>query len=196
MRRIELSDGAYLELTCGWLSAPQADGAFAALRAELVWQARAIRVFGREIMQPRLTCWVGDPEAVYTYSGVRHEPLPWTPTLSGLRARLEAELSLSFNSVLGNLYRDGNDSMGMHRDSEPELGPNPIVASLSLGAARRFSLRHKNGPAHGKLDLVLEHGALLVMRGTTQHVYRHGLPKVRAPTAERINLTFRRVQTA
>ena len=196
MRRIELSAGAYLELTCAWLSTAQADRALSELRTEVAWQARAIRLFGREVMQPRLVCWVGDPEASYTYSGVLHEPLPWTPTLAALRARLQTELALPFNSVLCNLYRDGNDSMGMHSDSEPELGTNPVVASLSLGAARRFVLRHKRGPAHGKLDLVLGHGALLVMRGTTQHVYRHGLPKLRAPTAERINLTFRWVQTA
>lgn len=196
MRRIELSEGAYLELTLQWLSPAQADIVQAALRTEVPWQARAIRLFGRAVMQPRLVCWIGDPEAVYTYSGVLHEPLPWTPTLHALRARLQAELSLSFNSVLCNLYRDGDDSMGMHSDSEPELGKDPVVASLSLGATRRFVLRHKRGPAHGKLDLALDHGSLLVMRGTTQHVYRHGLPKLRTPTQERINLTFRRVQAA
>jgi alkylated DNA repair dioxygenase AlkB len=196
MRRIELSDGAYLELTQAWLSPAQADQAFATLQTEVDFQARAIRIFGREVLQPRLVCWIGDADALYTYSGVQHVPEPWTPTLRALRDRLGRELALPFNSVLCNLYRDGRDSMGMHSDSEPELGKQPVVASLSLGATRKLVLRPKKHASGVGLDLPLEHGALLVMRGTTQQYYRHGIPKQTACVGARINLTFRRVQSA
>ena len=196
MRRIELSDGAYLEWTQAWLPPREADRALALLQTEVDFQARAIRVFGREVLQPRLVCWVGDADAVYTYSGVRHVPAPWTPTLRALRERLERELALPFNSVLCNLYRDGRDSMGMHSDSEPELGRHPVVASLSLGATRRLVLKPKKHASGVGLDLPLEHGALLVMRGTSQDFYRHGIPKLASAVGPRINLTFRRVQSA
>ncbi|HEX5658639.1 MAG TPA: alpha-ketoglutarate-dependent dioxygenase AlkB, partial [Polyangiales bacterium] len=182
MQRIELQDGAYLELDPEWL--PEADAVQLALMREIPFEARAIKLFGREVMQPRLVAWVGDAEAVYAYSGVRHEPLPWTPTLRALRAKL-AQSDLAFNGVLCNLYRDGRDSMGLHSDSEPELGPDPIVASLSLGATRRFQLRHRR--SDHALEVALTHGSLLVMRGTTQRFYRHAVPKQRTNTAPRIN---------
>lgn len=193
MERIELGEGAYLELDPHWLTAERALACRARLMEEVPWAERAIRVFGREVMQPRLVAWIGDADAVYTYSGVRHAPLPWTPTLAALRMELAERASLCFNAVLCNLYRDGHDSMGMHSDAEPELGPEPVVASLSLGAARRFTLRHRRGPARGKLDLALTTGSLLVMRGTTQVHYRHGVPKQPAVHEARINLTFRRI---
>lgn len=189
MQRLELRDGAYLELDPHWLR--EADGLQRSLQSEVPFEARAIKLFGREVMQPRLVAWVGDPSAVYTYSGVRHEPLPWTPTLRALRDDLEARTGLAFNGVLCNLYRDGRDSMALHSDSEPELGPDPIVASLSLGATRRFQLRHRTDDH--KLELASTHGSLLLMRGTTQRFYRHAVPKEPAITAPRINLTFRRI---
>jgi alkylated DNA repair dioxygenase AlkB len=191
MERIELVDGAYLELYPHWVEPDRASALEAALTREVPWEARAIRVFGREVMQPRLVAWVGDPQAVYTYSGVRHQPLPWTASLAALRTQLHERTTHEFNSVLCNLYRDGRDSMGMHRDAEPELGPDPVVASLSLGSTRRFQLRHHaSGP---KLDLELASGSLLLMLGTTQRFYRHGIPKQPSVTAPRINLTFRRI---
>ncbi len=195
MQTIELGQHAYLELWQRWLAAEDADALFAALSTQVPWQERTIRVYGRDVLQPRLVAWIGDADAVYTYSGTRHEPAPWIPALAALRARLNRELGLAFNGVLCNLYRDGRDSMGMHRDAEPELGPDPIVASISLGAVRRFSLRHRRGPAHGKLDLMLAHGSLLLMRGTTQRYYRHGVPKAAGLAAARINLTFRELQS-
>ena len=194
MQRIELGEGAYLEWCEGWLEPGSAEPTLGALLREVPWAARPIRIFGREVLQPRLVSWHGEPEAEYTYSGVLQRPLAFTPTLTRLRERLVAELDVPFNSVLCNLYRDGRDSMGMHSDAEPELGHDPIVASLSLGAARKFTLRHRRGPAHGKLDLWLTSGSLLVMRGTTQHVYRHGVPKVAGALGARVNLTFRQVQ--
>ncbi|MEY4509116.1 MAG: hypothetical protein RLZZ450_1238 [Pseudomonadota bacterium] len=195
LTQIELGEGAYLEWLERWLEPEEAARTFGDLAHEVPWEARAIRIFGREVMQPRLVSWHGEPEAEYTYSGVLQRPLPFTPTLTRLRVALTEQLAVPFNSVLCNLYRDGRDSMGMHSDAEPELGRDPVVASLSLGAARKFTLRHRRGPAHGKLDLWLGSGSLLVMRGSTQHVYRHGVPKVSTPVGPRINLTFRWIES-
>lgn len=189
MERIELTDGAYLELDRSWLADP--DALFATLQREVPFEARPIKLFGREVMQPRLVAWIGDASAVYTYSGLRHEPQPWTPTLASLRVELEARTGLAFNSVLCNLYRDGRDSVGWHADNEPELGLDPIVASLSLGASRRFQLRHRTSDC--KLALTMTHGSLLLMRGTTQRFYRHAVPKEPRLHEPRINLTFRRI---
>lgn len=193
MQTITLAPTAQLALWPHYLAPDEARATFASLFAEVPFAARAIRLFGREVMQPRLVAWVGDPEAVYTYSGRSNQPLAWTPTLASLRARIARELGLAFNAVLCNLYRDENDAMGMHSDDEPELGARPIVASLSLGAPRRFTLRPKSKQAGKGLDLRLEDGSLLVMHGDTQLLYRHGVPRERAPTGPRINLTFRRV---
>lgn len=181
-----------MELYSEWLSASEADALFDTLLREVPWRSRSLRIFGREVLEPRLVAWLGEPEAVYTYSGVRNVPEPLPPALLALRERLERELGLGFNGVLCNLYRDGRDAMGLHRDAEPELGPDPVVASLSLGASRRFQLRHRH-VARGRLDLVLAHGTLLVMRGTTQRFYRHGVPREARVSEPRINLTFRRV---
>lgn len=193
MKRIELPEGALCELYEPWLSPDEAASVFAALHTEVPFESRTIRIFGREIAQPRLVAWVGDADAVYTYSRTRNEPLPWPPFLHALRTRVAAVAGVEVNSVLCNLYRDGQDSMGMHSDNEPELGSDPIIASLSLGATRKFCLRHRRGAARGKLDLPLSDGSLLIMRGSTQRHYRHGVPKEPNVTMPRINLTFRRV---
>lgn len=192
MERIELRDGAYLELEPRWLD--DAERVLAALLDEVPFAARTIKLFGREVMQPRRVAWVGDRQAVYTYSGTRHEPLPWTPVLARLRSELGERTGLAFNGVLCNLYRDGRDSMGWHSDSEPELGPEPLVASLSLGAARRFVLRHRT--QEHTLPLRLESGSLLLMCGPTQRFYRHALPKEPGVQGPRINLTFRQLLPA
>jgi alkylated DNA repair dioxygenase AlkB len=193
VQRIELEDGAYLEFAADWIAPDLARTLLDRLLSEVPWQARTIRVFGREVMQPRRVAWLGEPEAVYTYSGVRNEPRPFTPALLSLRERLERELALSFNAVLCNLYRDGRDSMGMHSDAEPELGSEPLVASLSFGATRTFRLRHRAGGARAKYDLPLPSGSLLMMSASTQRLYRHAIPKEARVTEPRINLTFRKV---
>jgi alkylated DNA repair dioxygenase AlkB len=190
----ELPDRSTCELFHGFVPAADTAELRERLCAELPLEARAIRVFGREVMQPRLVAFVGDPEARYTYSSTLQEPLPWTPVLATVRERVEQLLGLRFNAVLCNLYRDGRDSMGMHADAEPELGENPTIASLTLGAARKFIIRHRRGAEHGKLDLMLGDGSLLVMRGELQRHYRHGLPKQSAAVAARLNLTFRLVK--
>ncbi len=165
------------------------------LREEIAWERLRLRMFGRYVDVPRLSCWVGDPDAVYTYSRTRFVPHAWTPSLTELRERIESAASARFNSVLANLYRDGNDAMGWHSDSEPELGKNPVIASLSFGATRRFRLRHKRDSAR-RVEIDLESGSLLMMAGPTQENYRHDLPRTRRDIGPRINLTFRLIHTA
>jgi alkylated DNA repair dioxygenase AlkB len=168
---------------------------FARLQAEIPWEQHRLRIFGREVDSPRLSCWVGDVDAVYTYSRTRFEPRPWTSALIELRDELERLCDQAFNSVLCNLYRNGHDAMGWHSDSEPELGAAPLIASLSFGAPRRFRLRHKRD-RNARLEFDLEPGSLLVMAGETQTNYRHDLPRTKADVGARINLTFRRIMRA
>jgi alkylated DNA repair dioxygenase AlkB len=163
-----------------------------ALRLGIAWQDEDILMFGRRVPVPRRVAWHGDPGAGYTYSGTPHVPQPWTPELAFVRHRVEALAGAAFNAVLLNLYRDGRDGMGWHADDESELGLNPVIASVSLGAVRRFRLRHRRRRDLG-IDLPLAHGSLLVMSGATQHRWLHALPKTKTPVGERINLTFRRV---
>jgi alkylated DNA repair dioxygenase AlkB len=157
------------------------------LLAQTPWRAETVVVFGKRHLQPRLTAWYG--EASYTYSGLRLEPLPWTPLLGELRAAVEAACGARFNSVLLNLYRNGRDSMGMHSDDEPELGPEPLIASLSYGTARTFILRHKRNKQ--TLRLPLGDGTLLLMAGTLQQHWLHGINKSARALGARLNLTFR-----
>ena len=185
--------GADLRFDPGWLEAAAADRLFAQLRAGIPWEVHRIRLFGREHASPRLSCWIGDPGTSYLYSGTRFEPRPWPAALGPLRERLEAELGAGFNSVLANRYRDGRDCMGWHSDDEAELGAEPVIASVSLGAPRRFVLKHREAPER-RLALDLPHGSLLVMQGGTQRLYRHALPRTARPVGERINLTFRRIR--
>jgi alkylated DNA repair dioxygenase AlkB len=188
--------GAEVALAPDWLDAGEADAWMARLHADIPWETHRLRLFGRELDAPRLSCWIGDPGAAYAYSGRRFEPRPWPSSLAALRERVEQACGARFNSVLANLYRDGRDSMGWHSDDEPELGERPLIASLSLGARRRFRFRRRRvrgEPARpgDTLELVLPHGSLLRMGGDTQRLYRHDLPKMRAVAGPRINLTFR-----
>jgi alkylated DNA repair dioxygenase AlkB len=171
---------------------PNADSLFVALRDSSAWKQEIATLFGRRIPVPRLVAWHGD--AAYKYSGILHRPREWTQPLLLLKRIAEKCARANFNSVLLNLYRDGQDSMGWHSDDEKELGDNPVIASLSLGAERVFHLRHKTDPAL-KLKLPLPHGSCLVMGGAMQHHWQHALPKTARPLIEfggaRINLTFR-----
>ncbi|MGH8025806.1 MAG: alpha-ketoglutarate-dependent dioxygenase AlkB family protein [Pseudoxanthomonas sp.] len=184
--------GAELWFAPDWLEAGQAEALFAELRESIEWETHRIRLFGREVDSPRLSSWIGDADAAYTYSGARFQPRPWPSALAGIRQRLARELDCGFNSVLANRYRTGRDCMGWHSDNESELGPQPVIASLSLGATRRFALKHRQ-EASRKLEFPLANGSLLVMRGGTQANYRHSLPRTAKPVGERINLTFRRI---
>jgi alkylated DNA repair dioxygenase AlkB len=165
---------------------------FERLRDEVPWERHRLRLFGRDVDAPRLSCWIGDADAVYAYSGTRFAPHAWTPACIELRERVGALCGENYNSVLCNLYRDGTDSMGWHSDDERELGPAPCIASLSFGAVRRFRLRHRRDPML-RLELDLMPGSLLRMAGATQRHYRHDLPKTKSPIGPRINLTFRHI---
>lgn len=177
---------------CYWPHAfarERADALLDALQREIPWQQHRLQLFGREVAAPRLSCWIGDAGATYTYSRTRFVPHAWTPVLTSVREDLAARFDLCFNSVLANLYRDGRDSMGWHSDDEPELGAEPVIASLSFGALRRFRFRSR-GTREVALAIDLAHGSLLVMRGATQRLYQHDLPKF-AVAGARVNLTFR-----
>ena len=191
LKSIDLA-GAELAFDDCWMAKSEADALFTGLRDAIPWSIHRIRLFGRDVDSPRLSCWIGDPGTGYTYSGTHFEPNPWPVALRAIRARLASELRIDFNSVLVNLYRDGRDSMGWHSDDERELGAQPVIASLSLGATRRFVLKHRSDPSR-KFALELPHGGLLLMRGVTQANYRHALPRTARPVGSRINLTFRRI---
>jgi len=189
-------DPGLFAYTPSFLAEPEADRVLRRLWRELDWSQREITLFGRRVLQPRLVAWYGDPEAVYSYSGLTLEPLPWHPLLRQMRQRLERFSGHRFNSVLANAYRDGRDSMGWHSDDEPELGPAPAIASLSLGATRRFLLRPKRSGGGGRrasLALTLGHGSLLMMQGDSQQRFQHALPRTQRPVGLRINLTYRLV---
>ncbi len=175
-----------------WLPSAQADAVMHALLTQVPWETHRIRMFGRWLDSPRLSCWMGDAEAHYRYSGADFAPHPWAPAVRELREQLQLGCDGSFNSVLLNCYRDGRDSMGWHSDDEPELGPTPLIASLSLGVSRRFLLRRRDDPAQ-KAEYLLGHGDLLLMRGHCQRDYQHALPKTARVSGERINLTFRQI---
>ncbi|MCC7537977.1 MAG: alpha-ketoglutarate-dependent dioxygenase AlkB [Deltaproteobacteria bacterium] len=189
--------GGWLACWERWLDATEAARAYDALYREVEWSERTIVIAGREVKQPRLVAWYGDAHAVYTYSGRRNEPQPWNAALSAVRDRLVETVGVRFDSVLANLYRNGEDAMGMHADREPELGPEPLIASVSLGATRRFVLRPRDRrERRGELveTLRLEDGMLLLLGGATQDRYKHGVPRESAPTGPRINLTFRQIR--
>jgi alkylated DNA repair dioxygenase AlkB len=160
---------------------------------QISWRSEVINLWGKEYQQPRLAAWYGDADARYTYSGLSLEPLPWTDLLSTLRGRVEALAESTFNSVLLNYYRDHRDSMGMHSDDEPELGRNPVIASLSLGEQRTFVLKHKSRKDLKPVHVELASGSLLLMKGATQHHWKHGINKLVRPCGPRLNLTFRRI---
>lgn len=175
-----------------WLPSAQADALMHALLTQVPWEIHRIRMFGRWVDSPRRSCWMGDADAHYRYSGADFLAHPWAPAVLELREQVQQACDGRFNSVLLNRYRDGRDSMGWHSDDEPELGPTPLIASLSLGAPRRFLLRRRDDPAQ-KFEYLLGHGDLLLMRGQCQRDYQHALPKTARVSGERINLTFRQI---
>ena len=160
---------------------------------ETKWRSESISLWGKKVLQPRLIAWYGDPGKAYTYSNIRLEPTPWTPLLSDVRDRVSRACDVSFNSVLLNYYRDQKDSMGLHSDDEPELGPGPVIASLSLGAERTFTMKHRRDKAVTPVKLKLASGSLLLMRGETQRYWKHGINKQTRPIGPRVNLTFRQI---
>lgn len=150
-----------------------------------------MKLFGKEIDLPRLTAWYGDDGKSYTFSGIPMSPNAWTPVLLFIKERIEKVAEVEFNSVLLNLYRNEKDSISWHSDDEPELGKNPIIASVSFGEVRRFHLRHKLNKSLDKIGINLTLGSLLIMKGSTQQFWQHQILKTSKSLNKRINLTFR-----
>ena len=175
-----------------FLEPAQATGYFEMLRHTVPWSQDPITLFGKTYMQPRLTALYGNNGKSYTYSGITMHPQPFFPELSELKDKVETISKTVFTSCLLNLYRDGKDSNGWHADDEKELGPQPVIASLSLGQPRSFHLKHRE-KTHLKHRMELAHGSLLLMQGSTQRCWLHQVPKTSRPVGERINLTFRQV---
>lgn len=161
------------------------------LISDTIWRQEAVRIYGKHYQQPRLVSLYGDPGRRYDYSGITLNPLPWTDFLREIKRRIEQCTDETFNAVFLNLYRDHNDSMGFHSDDEKELGKNPVIASLTFGATRTFLLKHKFRKELPLIKVPLEAGTVLLMKGTTQHFWKHGINKQTAPCGPRVNLTFR-----
>lgn len=176
-----------------FFSATKADELFAVLLEKIPWQQDNITVFGKSHPQPRLTALFGNEGKPYGYSNIVMHPHPWNPVLTYIKESIAAVCEENFTTVLLNQYRDGKDSNGWHADNEKELGRNPVIASVSFGAARVFNLQH-NTDKNQKIKIILEHGSLLLMKGTTQHFWKHQIPKTTKKIEKRINLTFRSIK--
>ncbi len=168
----------------------ESDELFQTLANKINWRQDKIKLYGKEVNLPRKTAWYGDSGKSYTFSGIHLDPEPWTPKLLQIKEQIERVAKVTFNSVLLNLYRDGNDGISWHTDAEPELGKNPVIGSISLGGARRFMFRHRHNKDL-KAEVELTHGSFLLMAGTTQHFWQHQIPKTAKTVEPRINLTFR-----
>lgn len=170
----------------------QSDDFFKKLVNEIQWKQEPIWMFGKKVMQPRLTALYGNPSVAYGYSGIKMQPYPWTDFLLQIKEAIEQAADTDFTHVLLNYYRDGKDSMGWHRDNEAELGKNPVIGSVSFGYPRRFQFRlyHEKST---KKEVLLEHGSFLLMKGETQHFWEHQIPKSKKIQGARINLTFRKI---
>lgn len=184
----EIENGEYIFYK-NFFSKSESDILLKGLRNKIVWKQESMNMYGRKIDFPRLTAWYGKNDKSYSFSGITLQPLPWTSEILRIKSKTEPIAKTVFNSVLLNLYRNGNDSISWHTDAEKELGINPIIASVNFGATRKFQLRHIK--TKEKLEIELTHGSLLIMQGELQHFWQHQVPKTSKPVGERINLTFR-----
>ena len=166
---------------------------FQSLLNDVDWQQKDIQVWGKMHLQPRLVAWFSDAGRSYTYSGQTMHPAVVIRPITHIRDAITAELGFEFDSVLANLYRNENDSMGLHSDDEPELGPNPIIASYSLGEKRTFYFKHKHDKQQRRVNIELPADSLLVMKGETQKNWQHGIRKESNKCGPRVNLTFRNI---
>ncbi len=192
MEEIKIESGK-IKLSSDFLNSVEAGKIFDQLYFNTHWRQDDIRIFGKWVKQPRKTAIYSDQGISYTYSGLRQETNPWTPLLGNLKNKIEVISGSEFSLVLLNLYRDGNDSMGWHSDDEKELGKNPVIASVSLGAERKLKFRPKKHLQANPFEILLSHGSLLLMEGETQHHWQHAIAKNKKINEPRINLTFRKV---
>ncbi len=179
-----------LDFKAGLFNSTESSRLFQQLKKNIQWKQETLFLYGKRILTPRLTAWYGDEGIAYRYSGVTFISSPWTATLMEIKSKAEAFSGRRFNSVLLNLYRDGNDSMSWHSDDEKELGLNPVIASVNFGQERRFDLRKKEDPKE-KHAIMLTDGSILVMKGDIQHKWQHQIAKSMKAKGTRINLTFR-----
>jgi alkylated DNA repair dioxygenase AlkB len=173
----------------GFFNKSESDFFLMELKNSVLWKQESMNMYGKQIDFPRLTSWYGENDKPYSFSGITLQPNPWTNEMIKIKEKIEPLSSVCFNSVLLNLYRNGNDSISWHTDAEKELGLNPLIASVNFGATRKFQLRHIK--TKEKLELELSHGSVLIMQGELQHYWQHQVPKTSKPVNERINLTFR-----
>jgi alkylated DNA repair dioxygenase AlkB len=186
--RKQIHNGEYLHIF-NFFDKPSSDNYLKVLLDSIDWKQEKMNMYGKELLFPRLTAWYGDNDKPYSFSGITLQPQQWTKELLEIKRKVETKVDASFNSVLLNRYRNGNDSISWHTDAEKELGKNPIIASVNFGATREFQLRHIH--TKEKLSIELSHGSLLIMLGELQHFWQHQIPKTKKPVRERINLTFR-----
>lgn len=177
-----------------FFSSEESSHYFDILRETIQWEQQELKMFGKNIALPRLTAWYGDEGKPYSYSGITHHPHAWTSELLEIKSKVEDVADVAFNSVLLNLYRNEQDSVGWHSDDETELGENPVIASISFGDVRQFQFKYKID-SKKRLSLDLVSGSLLLMRGATQHHWKHRIPKTKEAKSERMNLTFRVIKS-
>jgi alkylated DNA repair dioxygenase AlkB len=175
-----------------FFSAKESDALMFALQTNIDWKQEPIKIMGKEVMQPRLTAWHGDAGRSYRYSGISMDPAPWNTELLVIKEKIERVSGQTFNSVLLNFYRNGQDSMGWHRDNEKSLGIDPVIGSVSFGTARMFQFKHRQQPELRE-RILLTNGSFLLMKGSTQHHWHHSIPKESKVSGVRINLTFRTI---
>lgn len=173
-----------------FISGADSDKLLESLKGKIEWEQDHFTMFGKKTPLPRLTAWYGDPEAVYTYSKIEMKPKKWIDPLVQIRDNLSEQLHVEFNSVLLNYYRNENDHMGWHRDNEKELGPKPLIASISLGDERLFQVRERKNKHH-IFEINTGPGSLILMSGNIQTLWEHRIAKRAKRSSERINLTFR-----
>lgn len=185
---IKINNGEYIYIP-DFYNKKQADAYFNLLINNVEWRQESMNMYGKLIPFPRLTSWYGDNDKPYSFSGITLQPHPWSKELLEIKKEIEPKADVAFNSVLINRYRDGSDSISWHTDAEKELGRNPVIASVNFGAERKFQLKHMD--TNERIDIVLKHGSLLIMKGELQHFWKHQIPKTKVAVKERINLTFR-----
>ena len=185
---VKITNGEYIYVS-NFYKKELANKYLTRLISDIHWKQESMKMYGKEIPFPRLTSWYGDQDKPYSFSGITLQPHPWSPGLLKVKNDIEPIAKVSFNSVLLNRYRDGSDSISWHTDAEKELGENPVIASVNFGAERKFQLKHKD--TNERIDIVLQHGSLLIMQGELQHFWKHQIPKTKKPLGERVNLTFR-----
>ncbi len=186
-----IQNGKY-DFLPNFFSQLESDLLLKSLKENILWKQESMNMYGKKVDFPRLTAWYGDNDKPYKFSGITLQPNPWTAEILTIKNKIEPQAKVIFNSVLLNRYRDGNDSISWHTDAEPELGKNPIIASVNFGDTRKFQLRHIN--TKEKLEIELSHGSLLIMKGELQHYWQHQVPKTKELKTERINLTFRVIE--